>query len=271
MPSLPPALKTMVDRLKKTTEATKNRAMSIRLVSRTYAAHLRYTEAHGNVFAAGITYFSVLSLIPLLLIGLSIFGLVMSVQGTAETVAATINNAVGAQYSEITDTLLHEVLKRKSSLGIVGLVLAAWTGLGWVDNLRKGITAMWNDEDDTNFAKAKLKDAGFVLVLLLLLGSAVLCSAWFWPLALVLDAALFFWLLIFGPRTHATFSSTWKPALVGAVFFELLKRFGTIALGMVLKNPAAAVFGPVIGIMVLFYIMWRVILMCSAWAATAED
>lgn len=38
-----------------------------------------------------------------------------------------------------------------------------------------------------------------------------------------------------------------------------------------LSNPAGATFGPIIGIMVLLYFIWRILLYCSAWAATTEE
>ena len=37
------------------------------------------------------------------------------------------------------------------------------------------------------------------------------------------------------------------------------------------SNPAGAAFGPIIGLMVLMYFVWRILLYCSAWAATTPE
>ena len=38
-----------------------------------------------------------------------------------------------------------------------------------------------------------------------------------------------------------------------------------------ITNPAGATFGPIIGVMVLFYLIWRIVLYCNAWAATTKE
>lgn len=65
--------------------------------------------------------------------------------------------------------------------------------------------------------------------------------------------------------------SVLQAAIIGAVAFELIKQFGAVFISATMNNPAAAAFGPVIAIMVLFYLIWRVVLYCSAWAATTQE
>ena len=36
-------------------------------------------------------------------------------------------------------------------------------------------------------------------------------------------------------------------------------------------NPAGAVFGPVIVLMIMMYLIWRVVMYISAWTATTEE
>ena len=43
-------------------------------------AGARYTERHGNHYAAAVTYFSVLSLVPLLMVAFAIAGFVLQSQ-----------------------------------------------------------------------------------------------------------------------------------------------------------------------------------------------
>jgi membrane protein len=38
-----------------------------------------------------------------------------------------------------------------------------------------------------------------------------------------------------------------------------------------MSNPAGAAFGPIIGVMVLLYLLWRITLYCSSWVATSPE
>ena len=65
--------------------------------------------------------------------------------------------------------------------------------------------------------------------------------------------------------------SGFKGALLGAVIFELIKQFSTVIIGTATGNPAGALFGPIISLMVVLYLVWRVVLYVSAWTATTEE
>ena len=52
---------------------------------------------------------------------------------------------------------------------------------------------------------------------------------------------------------------------------ELFKQLGSIYLKVVLRSPAGATFGPVLGLMVFAYVTAYLVLFCAAWAATTPD
>ena len=62
-----------------------------------------------------------------------------------------------------------------------------------------------------------------------------------------------------------------KGALLGAVLFELIKQFATVIISSATGNPAGAIFGPIIALMVVLYLIWRVVLYTAAWTATTEE
>lgn len=62
-----------------------------------------------------------------------------------------------------------------------------------------------------------------------------------------------------------------RAAIIGAVLFEIFKQLAAQFFSNALNNPAGATFGPIIGVMVLFYFVWRILMYCSAWAATTEE
>src|SRR5205807_3627035 len=61
-----------------------------------------------------------------------------------------------------------------------------------------------------------------------------------------------------------------RGGLMAAIGFELFKQVGSIYLQTVLRSPAGAVFGPVLGLMVFAYITGFLVLFSAAWAATAS-
>ncbi|MEJ4111975.1 YhjD/YihY/BrkB family envelope integrity protein [Corynebacterium kroppenstedtii] len=261
----------------------------------------RYSEQGGNHFAAGITYFSVLSLIPIMLIVFAGFGFVLAGNDAAlNKVQQQILNLGTGGLQETLQSLVDVAVQRRSSIGIIGLLTALWTGLGWMGNLRLGVSEMWKVKiTPDNFVKGKLSDlvglvgllaaftAAFVITAI---GSSSLTKKFLeyveldsvpgihfvtWVIAFIVgllaNYIVFVWLLKFLPREQVPWRSVLQAAAIGAFAFELIKQFGAVFISSTMSNPAAAAFGPVIAIMVLFYLIWRVVLYCSAWAATTQE
>ena len=90
-------------------------------------------------------------------------------------------------------------------------------------------------------------------------------------LGVVANFVLCFWLIAYLPRTKVPRRSAFHAALIAAVAFEVFKQVGSMFFSNALTNPAGATFGPIIGVMVLLYILWQILLYCSAWAATTEE
>ena len=57
--------------------------------------------------------------------------------------------------------------------------------------------------------------------------------------------------------------------MIAAIGFEVFKLVASIYLKAVLRSPAGATFGPVLGLMVFAYITARLLLLATAWAATS--
>jgi membrane protein len=62
-----------------------------------------------------------------------------------------------------------------------------------------------------------------------------------------------------------------RAGLIAAIGFEVFKQVASIYLRTVLRSPAGAAFGPVLGLMVFAYITAYLVLFCTAWAATASN
>src|SRR5699024_11144905 len=52
---------------------------------------------------------------------------------------------------------------------------------------------------------------------------------------------------------------------------EAIKQLSTVITSSATGNPAGAVFGPVIVLRVMMYLIWRVVRYVNAWTATTEQ
>jgi membrane protein len=265
-------------------------------------AQQRYQDSKGDFFAAGVTYFTIFALFPLLMVGFAAGGFVLS--RNPELLAdidAQIKSNVSGDFGVQLVNLMDSAIASRTSVGIIGLATAAWAGLGWTANLREALSQMWGQTrtDPPGFVRAKLSDlaamvgmfiAIAVTIALTVLGNADLMKRvleWLGlqdapGVSLLLRAVsllvsvliawlLFTWIIARLPRESVSFGSSVRAGLIAAVAFEIFKQVASIYLKTVLHGPAGATFGPVLGLMVFAYITARLILFATAWAATSTE
>ena len=264
-------------------------------------AWTRYQDANGDFFAAGITYFTVFALFPLVMVGFSVAAFVLKrQQHLLAQMEDHIKHSVSGDLGPQLINLMESAIRQGTSVGIVGLAVAAWAGLGWMANLRQALSAMWEQKPtQRNFVVKKLSDlaallSAFVAILITVcltaLGSGgllkrVLSAVGLGDLpglasvlrlasivvSLVISWLLFTWIISRLPRHSVSFSSSVRAGLLAAVGFEIFKQVGSIYLQKITHGPAGAVFGSVLGLMVFAYITARLILFATAWAATSVE
>jgi membrane protein len=264
-------------------------------------ANDRYEESKGNFFAAGLTYYTIFALFPLLMVSFSVGGFLLSrrpdvLTGIDNKVRGAVPGALGQQLLD----LMNSAIASRASVGIIGLAVAAWVGLNWIGNLRVALSEMWRQgEGSRGYIRTKFSDlvtmvSSFVAILATLALSALAAAA---PMgkvlgwlgihnAPVLDAILrggsmlislllswlvFSWMIARLPREPVSFASSIRAALIAAIGFELFKLVASIYLKSVLHSPAGATFGPVLGLMVFAYVTARLLLFATAWAATSTE
>ena len=88
--------------------------------------------------------------------------------------------------------------------------------------------------------------------------------------SLLVSWLLFTWMIARLPREKVSLVHSMRAGLLAGVGFELFKQVGSIYLRVVLRSPAGAAFGPVLGLMVFAYITAYLVLFATAWAATAS-
>jgi membrane protein len=268
-------------------------------------ANERFTECNGNYFAAGLTYYTIFALFPLLMVGFGVGGFVLS---RRPDVLAQIDNKVRAAVpgnlgQQVVD-LMNSAIDSRASVGVIGLLVAGWAGLNFMANLREALDEMLSEKgkqrgQSPGFVRTKLSDlaamvSSFVAIvatlgLSALADAAPMAKVLAWPgihNAPVLDAILrgvsilvsvllswlvFTWMIARLPRESISFASSIRAGLIAAIGFELFKLVASIYLKSVLRSAAGATFGPVLGLMLFAYITARMLLFATAWAATSTE
>ena len=104
----------------------------------------RYTETHGTHYAAAITYFSVLALVPLLMVAFASVALVLlSNPALLAQLKAEIGKALPAGLAQTLSPVIDQAITSATTVGAIGLLFALVTGLGWMTNFRDALSVQW--------------------------------------------------------------------------------------------------------------------------------
>ncbi|MET9210963.1 MULTISPECIES: inner membrane protein YhjD [unclassified Nocardia] len=261
----------------------------------------RFQRQRGDYYAAGITYFTVLSLFPLLMVAFSVAGFILAGQPELLTRLqdSVVENIPGSFGTQIND-LIDQAISSRGTVGLLGLLVGLYTGLGWIANLRAALTEQWEVQSpESPWWRSKLSDLGalvglglaFVVSLGLsaiassglgaqvlaalgidhLPGATVVLAVVSIALGLLASWAVFAWMIARLPREPVSLRSAARAAALAAIAFEIFKQIAAIYLQIVLRSPAGATFGSIIGLMVFSYTTYRILLFATAWAATSSD
>lgn len=164
------------------------RAVGRLLRSRGWRANERMGLARGNILSAGIAFYGVFSLFPLLALGFTLFGQVLrSNQRLQDTVFDYIGSSLPGLVGEdvpggdpplLTRSDIFDRALDPTTLGLsaaIGVAVLLFTALGWIAALREGIRSVFRMPPmQVDPVRAKLWDLAVALTLgVLLVSSAV--------------------------------------------------------------------------------------------------
>ncbi len=268
----------------------------------------RHTEkVQGNMLAGAVTYFGYLSFFPVLVIAFAMVTWLASVVPEARNLLVTTLETVlpgiigdGRNAAINIDSLAAQA----RTAGIIALLGLLYSGLGWISAARSGLQGVFcvPQRDGRNFVVAKVVDLGVLaaigLVLLVSVGlsSAVtnitqnvllllrvdeipgdlelaLLKVIGIGLGVAASTLLFFTMftLLPGARADLPRGSVVKGAFVAALGFEVLKLLATTLIGMTAQDPATAVLGTSLVLLVWINYFSRVIMAGAAWAYTCPE
>lgn len=282
-----------------------NKITAIPVIAHLIRATARFNDRLGNQFGAAITYFSFLSLIPILMVSFAAAGFVLAshpllLASLIDHIVKSISDPTLAGTLERT---VNTAVRQRTTVGITGLLLALYSGISWMGNLREAIRAqsrdVWEREpaDKEHILFRYLRDflslTGLIIALVITLSlTSVAGSAqativhllglerieWLRPamtsIALSISIAanflLFLWIFWMLPRYKPHRKALLRGSLLAAVGFEVIKFVMTFTLPKLVSSPSGAAFGSVLGLMAFFYFFARLTLFCAAWIATAD-
>lgn len=196
---------------------------------------------------------------------------------------------------------LAQITAARRTAGLIGLGGFFIAGLGWAGTVRSSVRAMFHrDESPSNFVVRKLLDAASLLVLGIVLGlslgisvavgaatgflldliglqssgaGTLLLHVMAYAAQLGVDVVLFSYLMLGLARLRrdVPVGQVLTGALMAAVGFEVLKRLGTLYVEHTTSNPAYGTVVVAVGLLVWLNLVSRLLMFCTAWAATGPD
>ena len=275
------------------------------LVAHLIRATERFNDRMGNQFGAAITYFSFLSMIPIMMVSFATAGFILA---SHPTLLQDIFNKILQSVSDPTmaSTLkntLHIAVEQRTTVGIVGFAIALYSGVNWMGNLREAIRAQSRDvwerkaQDEEKIWVKYFRDfislIGLLVALVITLSITSVAGAaqeliistlhldyidWLKPawgliglmISVLANYLLFFWIFWRLPRHRPRKRALIRGTFIAAIGFEVIKIVMTWTLPSLVKSPSGAAFGSVLGLMAFFYFFARLTLFCAAWIATAQ-
>jgi len=232
-----------IKRLNARLQRAKDRLLKIpavQLISRTAEGLGNHDAVHR---AAGVAFYAILSIFPLLLGLIALFGFFLpSVNLQDELLKFVGNNIPGA--TDIVRQNIMGIIRLRSTLGVLSIVILFWSGSAMFRAISLAINRAWDILRGRSFFIRKAQELGMVfgtgiLFLLSLAASAIisiLCRALDLPaadliivnvgsrlVAFLLMLAVFLLLYKFIPNTKTYWRYVWPGALLATILFEVAR------------------------------------------------
>ena len=260
----------------------------------------RFLERFGNQFAASITYFLILAVIPMLMFGFSVLGFILDVISPQFIDNMTRFIQRNAPQQENVVALLEGALDNWKTVGILGLGAAFYTAQGFIGNVKDAIRAQLRHSSENytpepiffRILNNTLTLMGILIGTGLTIGLTAIGTGlrrwivdwlalphWFVPIltitpvliTLLMSWLIFLFIFTMIPATPITWRTKALGSVMGAVSLTAILNLAGVLVALFSKSPTAALFGPVIAIMLAMNVFARTILFVAAWMGTSDD
>ncbi|HEV7566843.1 MAG TPA: YihY/virulence factor BrkB family protein [Microbacteriaceae bacterium] len=266
---------------------------------RAYRSFANFSENDGDLLAAGMSYHSLFAIFAAIWVGFSVAGIwLASSPLILQQLITIINQTIPGLIErggaiDPRDLQLGSTFGWTGALAAIGLLL---TAVGWLDSTRLAIRAMFGlPHDTTNFLLQKVRDLGLGLAFgVVLIVSALLSIASTQALTFILGlfglsenslwtvlaarvvgllVAVLLYLVVLAAmfrvlsRVPIPLRTLIVGSLIGSVALAALSTLGGVLLGGAGNNPLLAAFAVIIGLLVWFNLICRIILLAASWIA----
>ncbi|MFC0029034.1 YihY/virulence factor BrkB family protein [Micromonospora chaiyaphumensis] len=244
-----------------------------------------YADLLGGRLAAAIAYYGFFAVFALALVAYWIFGTIL--QDNREVSRAA------ADFLEGNLPFLdpQQIAESSNTVGVIGLVILVFTGIGWVEAIRSSQRLMYGfNQQPGNLVVRRLVDLGVLVAVFVLLGVSVAAvdalesllrfllrstgsvglttvSA---VLSVLVNAVLATALLVAVPRLRMSRRRLRPAVLAVAVGITLLNTVGRYYVVRTERNPAYTVVATAVGLLLYLYLLNQMVLFGAALAATSR-
>ncbi|WP_405427429.1 YhjD/YihY/BrkB family envelope integrity protein [Micromonospora sp. NBC_00617] len=256
------------------------------LFDHVWRAGALYAEVLAGRLAAAIAYYGFFAVFALALVAYSIFGAIL--EDNDEVSAA----AAGFLKENLPFLDAQQIANSSGTVGVVGLVILVFTGIGWVEAIRSSQRLMYAlNQQPGNLVVRRLVDLGVMIGVFVLLGLSVAAvdalesllrfllrstgsvglttvSA---VLSVLVNAVLATALLLAVPRLRMSRSRLRPVVLLVAVGITLLNTVGRYYVVRTERNPAYTVVASAVGLLLYLYLLNQLVLFGAALLATSTS
>lgn len=262
-------------------------------------AVVHYVQVQGGVLAGGITYYGYLSVFPVLVLAFAVVGAVTNGDRRATEVVTDAMNSVlpGLVGTGEGQLSLTTVQGAAATVGLIGVATLLYSGLGWLSALRQSLQDVFTlpRESGRNFLVGKAVDLLALTILAVVLvvsvalttavttftdavlgwlslddvpGMGLMVRGLAVLLGVLSSTVLFLVMFHLLPQPELPPGALVRGALVAALGFEALKLLATTLIRLASNNPATAVFGTSLVLLIWINYFSRVTILGAAWAVT---
>ncbi|WP_089011266.1 YihY/virulence factor BrkB family protein [Micromonospora inositola] len=244
-----------------------------------------YGDVLGGRLAAAIAYYGFFAVFALALVGYWVFGAIL--QDNEEVSAA----AAGFLKENLPFLDAQQIAQSSNTVGVIGLVILVFTGIGWVEAIRSSQRLMYGfNQQPGNLVVRRLVDLGVLVAVFVLLGLSVAAvdtlesllrfllrstgsvglttvSA---VLSVLINAVVATALLVAVPRLRMSRRRLRPVVLAVAIGITLLNTLGRYYVVRTERNPAYTVVATAVGLLLYLYLLNQLVLFGAALAATSR-
>ncbi|MFU8852955.1 YhjD/YihY/BrkB family envelope integrity protein [Micromonospora sp. SL1-18] len=244
-----------------------------------------YAGVLAGRLAAAIAYYGFFAVFALTLLGYAVFGAILKDNDEVSRAAAHFLE----KNVPFLDTA--QIAQSSRTVGVVGLVILVFTGIGWVEAIRSSQRLMYGlNQQPGNLVVRRLVDLGVLVAVFVLLGVSVAAvdalesllrfllrstgsiglttlSA---VLSVLVNAVLAVALLVAVPRLRMSRRRLRPVVLMVAIGITLLNTVGRYYVGRTERNPAYTVVATAVGLLLYLYLLNQLLLFGAALAATSR-